>query len=113
MKVLRDKKRVRRIALERIDILMGLAERVYREDKDRSNRYSTLAKKIAMRHSIPLPRRWKRRVCKRCGAFLKPGDNAIIRIYKGGVSILCLECNNRVRVPFWKERKLLMRLKGK
>jgi ribonuclease P protein subunit RPR2 len=66
-----------------------------------------------MRHAIPMPRRWKRRICKRCDAFLKPGDNAIVRTYNGGVSILCLGCKTRVRIPFLRERrKLLTRLKG-
>ncbi|NOZ76593.1 MAG: hypothetical protein GXO65_02745 [Euryarchaeota archaeon] len=97
---IKNKKRLQKLALERIDILMNLAEEVHGRNRRRSRRYSELARRIAMRHSLPMPRRWKRRVCKGCGAFLKPGDNSIVRLHRGFLSILCLECNRRSRLPY-------------
>lgn len=88
-----------KIASERIEILMQRAEEAFAKDKKRANRYAELARKIGMRYNVRLPKKWKRRICRKCSAFLKPGSNCRVRIYKGRVIITCLECKNVVRIP--------------
>ncbi|MFQ5975209.1 MAG: ribonuclease P protein component 4 [Candidatus Hydrothermarchaeales archaeon] len=106
---------VTRIAKERIEILLQRADDVFYSNRERANRYVELSRKIAMRYNIQMPRKWKRRICKSCHAFLKPGENCRIRTKDGKIIITCLECGHITRIPFLKERKqkrkILMRLK--
>jgi ribonuclease P protein subunit RPR2 len=101
---LKHPKDTKKIALERIEILMQRAEEVFTQDKEKANRYVQLARKIAMRHTTKFPKKWKRRICKRCNVFLKPGINCRIRTQKTKVVITCLECKNIMRIPFIKEK---------
>lgn len=98
--------RFKRIASERIEILMQRAEEVFPENKTRANRYVELAKKIAMRYTLRFPKKWKRRICKNCMAFLVPGVNCRVRTQKGVLITTCLECNNVMRMPFVREKKM-------
>lgn len=102
----RQNKRFLKIARERIDILMEQAEETFSGDQELARRYANISKRIAMRNAIPLPKRWKRRICKKCGAFLKPGANCKVRTSGGTLNIICLECSNRVRIPFTREKSL-------
>lgn len=99
-------KQTKSIALERIEILMQRAEDVFAQDREKANRYARLARKIAMRYTAKLPRKWKRRICKRCGTFLRAGENYRVRMHKGRVTITCLECGNILRIPLTKLKKL-------
>jgi ribonuclease P protein subunit RPR2 len=99
---MRNRSRNRRIARERIDILLNRAAEVFPRDRAKADRYAELAKKIAKRHALRFPRRWKRRVCKKCYAFLVPGVSSRVRIYKGRVIITCLKCGHVVRLPISK-----------
>ncbi len=90
----------RNIALSRIEVLMQRAEVVYAEDKSLADRYAALAKKLATRHNARFPRKWKRRICKKCGKFLVPGSNCRVRMQKNRIIITCLECGDAVRIPF-------------
>jgi ribonuclease P protein subunit RPR2 len=94
--------RNKRIARERIEILMAKAQEAFPESREKANRYAALAKRIAMRHTLRFPRRWKRRVCKKCYSFLVPGASCRIRINKGRVIITCLECGYITRLPISK-----------
>ena len=57
-----------------------------------AKRYITLARKMASRHKVRIPQKWKSRFCKVCNAFLTPGRNALVRIRSGRQVITCLEC---------------------
>jgi ribonuclease P protein subunit RPR2 len=77
-----------RIAVKRIEILFeqaGIRPAFAR-------RYVALARKMASRHKVRIPQKWKSRFCKACGAFLTPGKNALVRIRSGRQVITCLEC---------------------
>lgn len=91
---------LKKIASERIEILMQRAEEAFARDRKRANRYAELARKIGMRYNLRLPKKWRRRICRKCLAFLKPDSNCRVRIYKGRVIITCLECKNVVRLPY-------------
>ncbi len=77
---------------------MKNAEKTFKTDRKRADRYANLARKIQMRYKVRFPRTWKRRMCKKCKKFLTPGVNCRIRIYKKTIIITCLECNNVTRI---------------
>jgi ribonuclease P protein subunit RPR2 len=90
----------REIAAERIDRLATLAERAAREGHtERSRRYVRLARRIAERHRLSLPRRFKRFTCDRCDRYLVPGRNVRVRTRDGHVAYVC-ECGRVERYPY-------------
>ncbi len=99
---------VRRIALERVERLLEMAKETWNEDPDRARRYVELARKIAMKGRVRLPRRLKRSFCKRCNAPLIPGETARVRLRTNRmphVSVTCLECGTVYRYPYLREVK--------
>ncbi len=101
-----DRSKNSRIASQRIETLMAMAEEASSSDMGGARRYAALARRIAMRHTLKFPRRWKRRLCKGCGTFLRPGSNCRIRTRQGVVVTTCQECGRISRVPFVRERKV-------
>ncbi|ABR56255.1 RNAse P, Rpr2/Rpp21 subunit [Methanococcus aeolicus Nankai-3] len=111
----KDIAKAKNIVLERIDILMNLADQEFKKgNKDRVKKYIQLSKKLAMKMRIPFPKKWKRRICKNCGSLLIYGTNSAIRINSKNccVNILCFECNNIYKIPYIKEKKLKRKLKN-
>jgi ribonuclease P protein subunit RPR2 len=89
----RRPKDAEQIAHERMEILVKEAEAAVRAGRgDRARRYVDLARKIGMRHNVPMAREWKRWVCAGCGTFLLPGRNASVRTRPGHTVVRCLEC---------------------
>lgn len=99
------------IGKERIDILFELADNEFSRHPERSHRYVKLARNISTKYNIQMPLKWRRRFCKNCYKFLKPGQNCKVRLYKGKVHFKCLECGQMMRVPYEKEKKLKRRNK--
>lgn len=94
-----------KIARERIDILFKLADESFETHPERSDRYVEMARNIATKYNMRMPRIWKRRFCKNCNKFLKPGKNCQVRLKDSRVTIKCLECGNVVNLPYIKEKK--------
>ena len=92
----------KKIALERINQLFKEADFVFRENPERANRYVNIARKIAMKLNLKFPRELKRKFCKHCYSFLKPGINCRIRNYKSRISIYCNNCKKFARIPLKK-----------
>ncbi|MBW9221301.1 ribonuclease P protein component 4 [Methanothermococcus sp. SCGC AD-155-M21] len=104
-------KKIKELALERIDILMNLAEEEFNKGNyDRMKRYIELSRKIAMKVRLPFPKKWKRRICKSCNTILIFGKNARVRTKSDKncphVAIKCLNCGNAVKIPMIREKKL-------
>lgn len=99
----------KKIALERIDTLMSLAEEEAKKNRwDRTERYVMLSRKIAMKMRMPFPKKWKMRICKRCHVFLVFGKNAQVRIKSKRyphIVITCLKCGNITRIPMIREKR--------
>ncbi len=95
----------KKIAKERIKILLELADKIFKENRERAKRYVELARKISMRHNVRIPREYRFFICKGCKTLLKPGVNARFRIYKSKIVVTCLECGNIYRMPFLFEKK--------
>jgi len=90
--------RAKEIARRRIEKLIKLAFSERR--KDLARRYIQLSKKIAMRLRVKIPKRFKLFICKKCLVPLIPGRNAIFRVEKGVLKIICKECGHVRRIPY-------------
>ncbi|MBD3319016.1 ribonuclease P [Candidatus Woesearchaeota archaeon] len=96
------KQAFKRIARKRIHELFELAAEVFSIDPALSTRYVSLARKIAMRFKVRIPRALKRKFCKHCYAYLVPGKNARVRVQNGKVVIFCTGCKKYTRIPLSK-----------
>jgi len=103
----------RRIAIRRIRQLFEQAEVVFKEDPNLSNRYVYLARKIAMKYKVKIPRELKRRFCKHCHVFLVPGVNCRVRLQGSKVVYYCFNCKHYMRFPYIREIKEKRRSKSK
>lgn len=93
----RPKLEVKEIAKQRIKELFQEAQTT--ESQKLKNRYVQLARKIAGKARIRMPREYKRRYCKHCYSYLKSGQNARIRTRNKKLIIYCLECKKYTRIP--------------
>jgi ribonuclease P protein subunit RPR2 len=97
----------RRIALERMGILFGLArDEALHGRSARARRYVELARRIGMRYNVRVPSEFKRRFCKECQAYLVPSVNARVRVGRGRVVVTCMACGAVQRFPFRVEQEL-------
>lgn len=88
------------IARERIDRLQALAKEAATEGKDdRAREYVALARRIAERNRLRLPRSFERATCDRCDRYHRFGRNARVRLQDGHVVITC-ECGTHHRYPY-------------
>lgn len=93
-----QKKKFEKIARRRINELFEEADK--HKDKRLSNRYVQLARNISMKYNVPIPKDLRKRYCKHCYSYLKPGINLRIRRTEKGMTYSCLECNKRMRFPY-------------
>lgn len=88
------------IAAERIDRLHALARQAARDgDAERAREYVRLARRIAERHRLRLPRPFRRFTCDTCDTYLVPGRNARVRTQDGHVVVTC-DCGHQARYPY-------------
>jgi ribonuclease P protein subunit RPR2 len=73
--LLKEQREKKKIARERVEALFTLAERVFPYDRDLAKRYVEIALAVQQKARIRLPRKWKRRYCKKCHSFLVTGVN--------------------------------------
>lgn len=88
------------IAAERIERLAGLAEEAVRNGHpDRSREYVRLARRLAERHRLSLPKTFARAACDRCDVYQRPGQNVRVRTGRGRVIRRC-DCGATARFPY-------------
>jgi len=104
-------KKQEEIVISRIKKLFEEAENIFKEDKKLANRYVSLARKLSMKYKVKIPTELKRRFCKNCYSYLKPGVNCRVRLRNKKVVYYCLECKHYMRFPYIKEIKLKRKLK--
>ncbi len=98
----------KRIALQRVHTLFGLAKEVIREDPELAQRYIQIARRIAMRTQLKLPKEYRRLICRKCKSFILPGVNCRIRIQhrrEPHMVITCLNCGGHTRIPLKRREK--------
>lgn len=100
-----------RTGRERIRILFEQAEQAFKEDPALANRYVELARRIAMRFNIRLEKRQKRRICKKCHAYLVPGESCTVRTSskRQAVIVTCGICGHAMRFPYLREKAVKKR----
>jgi ribonuclease P protein subunit RPR2 len=94
----REKRLEKKIAKERIEILFKLMEKVKDEDYELARRYVELARRIAMKYRLKLPKEFKLKFCKKC-LYPYTSGRFRVRIAKSRVIITCLNCGFVKRVP--------------
>lgn len=87
------KPELRKIALERMEILLNHAIKNSREDPKLSQRQASLAKKISTKHRIRMPYDLRILYCKKCKSFIAPGVNSKIRLGRTSVKSIRITCN--------------------
>ena len=88
------------IAADRIDRLRVLArEAAHDGEDDRAREYVQLARRLAERNRLQLPREFRRFTCDACDAYLVPGRNARVRTRSGHVVVTC-DCGHQARYPY-------------
>ncbi|AFZ71870.1 ribonuclease P protein component 4 [Natronobacterium gregoryi] len=88
------------VAAERIEQLHELARAAATEDdKERARYYVQLARRVAERNRLSLPRKFRRFTCDNCDAYLRPGRNARVRLQDGHVVLTC-DCGTQARYPY-------------
>lgn len=83
----------KRIAGERIEYLIDLAEKTYNKSPALSNRYIKIALDLRNKYKVKLTSAQKKKFCKKCSRFLKPGDNCRVRIKNKTILYHCLACS--------------------
>ena len=92
----------KQIALQRVHILFSLAKEVASEDPELAQRYVQIARRVAMRTRLRLPREYRSLICRKCKSFILPGVNCRIRIQQRRephMVITCLNCGGHTRIP--------------
>ncbi|MCK5047357.1 MAG: ribonuclease P [Candidatus Heimdallarchaeota archaeon] len=89
----REKQATKKIAQERVEILLTLADGIYSEDPELAQRYGDLARKIVMKARIRMPEKWRIRFCRKCKKFLYPGITTHVRIKSGASSRVVYYCD--------------------
>ena len=96
----------KKIAQERIGILLEEAEKsTISGEKEFAKRYVYLARRIAMRYRVKIPREKRIWICKNCYSYLCPGVNCRIRIKRNTITIFCEECKSYKRFGKIKEKR--------
>jgi RNase P subunit RPR2 len=89
------------IALQRIQILFGLAKKNSLNNQDRAKRYCYLLSKISSHYRIGLPKEMQRQICNKCYRVFVPGLNCNVKIASANrfVSYNCV-CGKETHMPY-------------
>ena len=83
----------RKIALERMYVLINNAVSNARSDPDLAQRQAGLARKISMHYRIKMPYELRINFCKQCKNFIAPGINSRIRLGRTPLKAVRITCN--------------------
>ena len=100
---------LKKVALERIDYLMGTAVKIYSKNSELAKKYVDLARRYSMSSKVQFPSHYKKLICHKCKGLLIPGVSSRHRIQsrkkRGSRYIVtCLNCDNVVHLYF-KQKK--------
>jgi ribonuclease P protein subunit RPR2 len=96
----KEKKRI----IAEVKDLFSKADEYFKKNPELSNKYVKKARRIAMKHKVPLPKELKRKFCHNCHAYLKPGVNLRVRLKNRKVVYFCLECRHFMRIPYYNRK---------
>jgi ribonuclease P protein subunit RPR2 len=97
------KRKARRIASERMKMLLKMARENIKENPDLAQRYTDLAREFGMRFKLRIPQEYRSLICRHCKSFILPGVNCRVRLQRRRephIVITCLNCGGHMRIPF-------------
>ena len=94
----RLKKANKKVAKEKVIELFKKADSSF-PNQELVDEYVMKARRIAMKHKIRLGK-LKRKFCKHCYSYLKPGVNCRIRTNEGKLVIYCKACKRYTRLVY-------------
>ena len=83
----------KKIALERMYILVKIAISNARSDPNLAEKQANLARRISTRYRIRMPYELRINFCKKCKKFIVPGINSRIRIGRTSLKSIRITCN--------------------
>jgi ribonuclease P protein subunit RPR2 len=83
----------KKIALERIYVLINSAISNARSNPDLAQRQASLARRISTHHRIKMPYELRINFCKKCKNFIAPGINSRIRLGRTSLKSIRITCN--------------------
>ena len=83
----------KKIALERMYVLINSAISNARSNPDLAQRQSSLARRISTHHRIKMPYELRINFCKKCKNFIAPGINSRIRLGRTSLKSIRITCN--------------------
>ncbi|MBU2634562.1 MAG: ribonuclease P [Nanoarchaeota archaeon] len=89
---MKDKRKLKKLALEKIKVLFKEAKKTPKM----ADRYVKLARELAMKVNLTMPREYKRRFCKHCYVYFD-SKNRRVRVHKSMVIYSCLNCKKHMR----------------
>ena len=87
------KPRTKKIAMERMQILIENAITNAKKDPELSQRQASIARRISTRHKIRMPYHLRMVFCKKCKSFIAPGVNSRFRLGRASVKSIRISCN--------------------
>ncbi|MBS1267370.1 MAG: Ribonuclease P protein component 4 [Nitrosopumilus sp.] len=85
--------KARKIAMERMQILIDNALTNAKTNPELSQRQAFLARRISTRHKIRMPYHLRMVFCKKCKSFIAPGINSRIRLGRTSIKSIRITCN--------------------
>jgi len=98
-----NEKRLRKkIACERVNVLIKEAERMWEKDKELSRKYVKRAWAIKLRFKLKLSKELKTSFCKKCFAVWIPGKTVDIKFNQREhiIEYVCKECGYKKRFKY-------------
>jgi len=83
----------KKIALERMYILVKTAISNARSDPNLAEKQANLARRISTRYRIRMPYELRINFCKKCKKFIVPGINSRIRVGRTPLKSIRITCN--------------------
>ena len=83
----------KKIALERMYILVKIAISNARSDPNLAEKQANLARRISTRYRISMPYELRINFCKKCKKFIVPGINSRIRVGRTPLKSIRITCN--------------------
>ena len=83
----------RKIALERMHVLINNAISNARLNPDLAQRQASLARRISTHYRIKMPYELRINFCKKCKNFIAPGINSRIRLGRTPLKAIRITCN--------------------
>lgn len=75
------------------------AEAATQSEWELSRVYVRLARRLAERERVRFPRHFERFICDRCDVYLRPGENARVRLQGDHVVVTC-DCGGQSRYGY-------------